>query len=82
MSGSGVPPRGWWIRSVRLLKGREQEADRRVGQLLTSLISEADKAELDGVLAHGQFVYAVRRAREMTGLRLIDAKRLVESLRP
>jgi ribosomal protein L7/L12 len=52
-----------------------------VGQLLISLLSDADKAEIDAVVAHGRFVYAVRRVREMTGLSLIDAKRLVESLR-
>jgi hypothetical protein len=57
---SRIPPRGWWIRSVRIPKGSQQEADRRVGQLLTSFLSEADKAEIDAVLAHGQFLYAVR----------------------
>jgi ribosomal protein L7/L12 len=47
---------------------------------LVALLDQAGKAEVDDLLARGKFVYAVRRVRELTGLRLIDAKRLVESL--
>lgn len=43
-------------------------------------MDQAGKAEVDDLLARGKFIYAVRRVRELTGLRLIDAKRLVESL--
>jgi ribosomal protein L7/L12 len=58
----------------------KQEADRRAGEHLVALLDQAGKAEVDDLLARGKFIYAVRRVRELTGLRLIDAKRLVESL--
>jgi ribosomal protein L7/L12 len=48
--------------------------------LLTPLLDQEEKAEVQALLAGGQFVPAVRRVRELTGLRLIDAKRLAESL--
>jgi ribosomal protein L7/L12 len=59
----------------------QQEADRRVGESLTSLLDQAGKAEIDALLARGEVIHAVRRVRELTGLRLIDARRLVDSLR-
>lgn len=62
-------------------KGSQQEADRRAGELLTSLLDQAGKAEVDALLARGEVIGAVRRVRELTGLRLIDARRLVDSLR-
>jgi hypothetical protein len=37
---------------------------------------------VDDLLARGEAIRAIRRVRELTGLRLIDAKRLVESLQP
>jgi ribosomal protein L7/L12 len=43
-------------------------------------LDQAGKAEVNDLLARGRFVHAVRRVRELTGLRLIDAKRLVDSL--
>lgn len=58
----------------------EQEADRRVGEQLTALLDDQGRAEVDDLLAHGKPVYAIRRVRELTGLRLFDATRLVESL--
>jgi ribosomal protein L7/L12 len=57
-----------------------QEADRRAGESLISLLDEAGKAEVETLLAR-DYLYAVRRVRELTGLRLIDARRLVDSLR-
>jgi ribosomal protein L7/L12 len=51
-----------------------------VGEVLVSLLDQAGKAEVDDLLARGEFMPGVRRARELTGLRLIDAKRLVNSL--
>ncbi len=60
----------------------QQEADRRTGELLVSLLDQAGKAEVEDLLARGEAIRALRRVRELTGLRLIDAKRLVESLRP
>ena len=49
--------------------------------MLVSLLGRPGKAEVDALLASGEVIYAVRRVRELTGVRLIDAKRLVDSLR-
>jgi ribosomal protein L7/L12 len=57
-----------------------RKAVRRAGELLVSLLDQAGKAEIDDLLARGKFIHAVRRVRELTGLRLIDARRLVDSL--
>jgi ribosomal protein L7/L12 len=43
-------------------------------------LDEQGRAEVEDLLAAGKSIPAVRRVRELTGLRLIDAKRLVESL--
>jgi hypothetical protein len=48
--------------------------------VLVSLLGQAGKAEVDDPLARGEFMRAGRRARELTSLRLIDAKRVVNSL--
>jgi hypothetical protein len=61
-------------------RGTQQEADRRAGELLISLLDQAGKAEIDSLVARGEYVHAIRRVRELTGLRLIDAKRMVDSL--
>ena len=81
MPDSREKPRHLWLRSVRIPKEAAQEADRRAGELLTALLDERGRAEVDGWLARGEYIYAVRRARELTGARLIDAKRMVDSLR-
>jgi ribosomal protein L7/L12 len=70
------------FRPVRLSLGRQREADRRAGELLVPILDAEGKAEVQALLAGGRFVPAVRRVRQLTGLRLIDAKRLAESLRP
>lgn len=81
MPDNGRDSRGWsWPRPVRVSRTAQQEADRRVGEVLISLLDQAGKAEVDDLLARGEFTHAVRCARELTGLRLIDAKRLVNSL--
>lgn len=49
--------------------------------MLVSLLDQPGKAEVDALVASGKAVRAVRRVRELTGLRLLDAKRLVDSLR-
>jgi ribosomal protein L7/L12 len=51
------------------------------GEALVSLLDQAGKAEVETLLARGAYVYAVRRVRELTGLRLIDARRMVDSFR-
>ena len=48
--------------------------------MLAALLDQEGKAEAEALLARGEFVPAVRRVRELTGLRLIDAKRAVKSL--
>ena len=73
--------RWWWLRPVHISITAQQEADRRAGELLVSLLGQPGKAEVGALLASGEVIYAVRRVRELTGLRLIDAKRLVDSLR-
>jgi hypothetical protein len=45
-----------------------------------STSSDSPPREVNDLLARGKFIPAVRRVRELTGLRLIDAKRLVNSL--
>jgi ribosomal protein L7/L12 len=77
----GGNSRRWsWSRPVRISSEAQQKADRQAGELLVALLDQAGKAEVDDLLARGRFVDAVRRVRELTGLRLIDAKRLAESL--
>ncbi|MCW2933973.1 MAG: hypothetical protein JWM19_4935 [Actinomycetia bacterium] len=76
----GAGRRSWWRRPVRIAKGTQQEADRRAGKSLVSLLDQVGKAEVEALLARGEFIPAVRRVRELTGMRLIDAKRTVESL--
>jgi ribosomal protein L7/L12 len=46
-----------------------------------SLLDQAGKAEIETLLARGKCLNAVRGVRELTGLRLIDARRLADSLR-
>jgi ribosomal protein L7/L12 len=81
MSDSRGRQRLWWLPPLHVPPAAQQEADRRAGELLASLLDQEGKAEVDALLARGEFVHAVRRVRELTGLRLIDAKRLADSLR-
>ena len=75
---------GWrrwsWRRPVRISREAPQDADRRSGEQLADLLDERGRAEVEDLLTAGEPIPAVRRVRELTGLRLIDAKRLVESL--
>jgi ribosomal protein L7/L12 len=80
MHDSEGSQRRWWPRPVHIPKKTQQEADRRAGESLISLLDQAGEAEVETLLARGEFVPAVRRVRELTGLRLIDAKRAVQSL--
>jgi ribosomal protein L7/L12 len=77
---NGKNPGRWsGARPLRLSSAAQQVADRRVGELLVALPDEAGQAEVGDLLAQGKAVYAIRRVRELTGLRLLDAKRLVDS---
>lgn len=73
--------RASWFRAARVSRAAQQEADSRAGELLISLLDETGgRAEVDTLLARGEYLYAVRRVRELTGLRITDAKRLVDTL--
>jgi ribosomal protein L7/L12 len=65
---------------LRLSSAAQQEADRRVGEQLVALLDEAGRSEVGDLVAQGKAVSAIRRVRELTGLRLLDAKRLVDSI--
>jgi ribosomal protein L7/L12 len=79
MPGSGEK-RFWWPQPVHIPKKTAQEADRRAGEALVALLDQAGKAEIETLIAHGKPIYAMRRVRELTGVRLLDAKRMVNSL--
>lgn len=70
-----------WFRAARASRTAQQESGGRAGELLIPLLDEAGgRAEVDTLLAHGKYIYAVRRVRELTGLGLADSKRLVDTL--
>ncbi len=73
---------GWWAGPIRLPGGARLEADRSVGQSLLSTFDPKDKAEIEAMVARKDTIRAIRRVRELTGLRLIDAAKLVDSLQP
>ena len=73
---------GWWAGPIRLPGGARLEADRSVGQSLLSTFDPKDKAEIEAMVARNSTIRAIRRVRELTGLRLIDAAKLVDSLQP
>lgn len=79
MPDSRASRRRRWPRPLHLSKEFRQEADRRAGESLACLLDEPGKEEVKALLAQGKFVPAVRRLRELTGMRLIDARRTVES---
>lgn len=57
-----------------------READRRAGLAMASLLDPAGRAEVDQFLACDKPIMAIKRVRELTGLRLNDAKRVVDSI--
>jgi ribosomal protein L7/L12 len=70
-----------WFRAARVSWAARQESGGRAGELLIPVLDEAGgRAEVDTLLAYGKYIYAVRRVRELTGLSLADAKRLVDTL--
>jgi ribosomal protein L7/L12 len=75
---------GWrrwsWHRPVRITREAPPNAGHQPAEQLAGLLDERGRAEVEVLLAAGKPIPAVRRVRELTGLRLIDAKRLVESL--
>lgn len=80
MPDSAGSQRFWWLPPVRR-KVPMKEADRQAGQALCSLLKEADRSEVEALVARGQRVHAVRRICELTGLRIIDSRRIFESLK-
>jgi ribosomal protein L7/L12 len=65
---------------VQISRKARREADRRAGEAMASLLDPAGRAEVDQFLACGKPIMAIKRVRELTGLRLNDAKRVVESI--
>jgi len=72
--------RFWWLRRPRP-QVPQAEADRLAGQALTSLLDEAGRSEIEVLAAQGDRIRAIRRIRELTGLRLLDSRRIFDSLR-
>ena len=75
----------WPVILLALVKRRvspaaQEDADRLRDEQLAALLDERGRAEVGDLLAAGKPIRAIRRVRELTGLRLIDAKRLVGSL--
>lgn len=84
MTDSGGNRRHWWPRPLRIPITATREADRRAGETLISLLDQAGKAEIETMIARGEYIPTIRRVRELTGLpglRLIDARRIVDSIR-
>jgi ribosomal protein L7/L12 len=73
---------GWWAGPIRLSGGARLEGDRSAGQSLPSTLDPKDKAEIEAMVTRKATIRAIRRVRELTGLRLIDAAKLVDSLQP
>jgi hypothetical protein len=69
------------LRKRRVSRAAQQEADRQADEQLATLLDERSTAEVKDLLAAGKVIPAVRRVRELTGLRLSAAKRLVDLLR-
>jgi ribosomal protein L7/L12 len=59
----------------------QKEADRQAGQALASLLDETGRSEVEALAARGDRIRAIRRIRELTGLRLLDSRRIFDSLR-
>jgi hypothetical protein len=66
------------LRKRRVSRAAQQEAGRQTDEQLATLLDERGQAEVDDLLAGGKVIPAVRRVRELTGLRLPAAKRLVD----
>jgi hypothetical protein len=78
--GTSQPGSPWsWPRPVRITREAPADAGRWSGEQLAGLLDERGRAEVESLLAAGKPIPAVRRVRELTGLRLIEAKRLVDS---
>jgi hypothetical protein len=65
---------------LHLSRRAKREADRRAGLAMASLLDPAGRAEIDQFLACDKPIMAIKRVRELTGLRLNDAKPVVDSV--
>jgi hypothetical protein len=75
----------WPVVVVAFIKRRawppaQADAERLADADLTAVLDEQGAGEVGDLLAAGKNVPAIRRVRELTGLRLVDAKRLVDLL--
>ena len=69
-----------WPRPVQITRQAPPHAGRWSGEQLAGLLDAQGRAEVEDLLAAGKPIPAIRRVRELTGLGLIEAKRLVDSL--
>ena len=80
MPDSDGNQRFWWLRRPHP-NVPQKEADRQAGQALASLLDEAGRNEVEALAARGERIRAIRRLRELTGLRLLDSRRIYDSMR-
>jgi hypothetical protein len=71
--------RFWWLRRPQP-QVPQKEADRRAGLALAALLDEAGRSEIEALAVRGDRIRAIRRIRELTGVRLLDSRRIFESL--
>ncbi len=71
----------FWRRFWRLNPNVSQrEADFQAGRAMASLLDEAGRNEIAALAAQKEHIRAIKRIRELTGLRLLDSKRIYESV--
>ncbi len=61
-------------------RAARQDADRRAGAAMAGLLDPAGRAEVGQLVTCGKPIMAIKRVRELTGLRLLDARRVVDSI--
>jgi hypothetical protein len=69
------------LRKRRRSRTAQAETDRQVDDRLRTLLDERGKAEVNGLLAGGKRIAAIRRIRELTELPLPAATRMADLLR-
>jgi hypothetical protein len=86
LAAGGVALACWPVFILALRKRRrsrtaQAETDRQNDDRLRTLLDDHGQAEVNDLLASGKRVAAIRRIRELTGLRLPDATRMADLLR-
>jgi hypothetical protein len=70
----------WWLWRPHP-EVSQKEADRQAGQALASLLDGPGRREVEAPVTRGDRIRAIRNIRELTGLRLLDSRRIYDSLR-